>query len=249
MFQNVVIIVPAFNEEARLADVIASVRTHAPGAEVVVIDDGSSDATAARAIEAGATVVPLPFNMGYGVALQTGYKYALERGCDFLVQLDGDGQHDPRQIPQVLKRVTSGEYDICIGSRFLEGEPYRIPALRRAGMILFRRVASWILGQTVTDPTSGFQAMNRRVVGFFCHDHYPVDYPDTDVLVMLYRHGFRIAEAPVVMRAATSRKSLHAGFRPMYYLFKMALVIPLNLLRKEPRFDAPGATRNTDKGR
>lgn len=235
MGKRILVILPAYNEGSRITEVIAAVQTHVPGADVAVIDDGSTDATANRACETGATVLPLPFNLGYGAALQTGYKYALQHGYDALVQIDSDGQHNPADIPDVLRRVTGGEYDICIGSRFLEGEPYPIPALRRAGMVLFRRVASWILGQTVTDPTSGFQAMNRRVITFFSRGHYPVDYPDTDVLVALHHHGFRVAEAPVVMRPATTRKSIHAGLRPLYYLFKMALVIPLNLLRREPQ--------------
>lgn len=226
------ILLPAHNESARIREVIEEIRTSAPGCPIAVVDDGSTDDTAERALDAGAAVVRLECNMGYGCALQTGYKYALGKGYGFLVQLDSDGQHDPEGIPTLLDRVRSDSCDLCIGSRFLEGETYAIPLFRRAGMIVFRRIASVLIGKTITDPTSGFQAMNRRVVAFYARDSYPGDYPDTDVLVLLHRNGFRIAEAPVVMRPAETAKSIHAGLRPLYYLFKMALAIPLNLLRR-----------------
>jgi glycosyltransferase involved in cell wall biosynthesis len=227
------ILLPAFNEAGHIGELVARVRDAAPGLDVVVVDDGSVDGTADAAVRAGATVLPLPFNMGYGVALQTGYKYALAEGYAYLVQLDSDGQHDPTGIEAILGPVRDDRCDVCLGSRFLEGESYAIPPSRRAGMILFRRVASAILGQTITDPTSGFQAMNRKVLAFFAGDAYPTDFPDTDVLVFLHRHGFRILEAPVVMHRDTTGKSIHSGLRPMYYLFKMSLTIPLNMLRKE----------------
>ncbi len=233
MVTGTIILLPAFNEAAHIERVIAGVRGVASGANVVVIDDGSSDGTGERARSAGATVLRMPSNMGYGVALQAGYKYALREGAPFVVQLDADGQHDPAAIPKLLERVVRGDIDLCIGSRFLEGESYTIPPARRAGMILFRRIASALLGATITDPTSGYQAMNRRVIEFYCRDSYPTDYPDVNVLVMLHRHGFRIAELPVEMYAGNGAKSIHAGVRPAYYLFKMGLDIPLNLLRRE----------------
>jgi len=227
------VLLPAYNEVRHIDKVIGGVRKAAGDAAIVVVDDGSADDTQPRALAAGATVLPLPFNMGYGIALQTGYKYALENEFDFLVQLDGDGQHDPAAIPALLDRVRSDRCDLCVGSRFLEGDTYPIPPARRLGMILFRRVASALIGQTITDPTSGYQAMNRSVIEFFSRDSYPVDYPDTDVLVMLHRHGFRIAEAPVIMHPGEGGPSIHSGLRPLYYLFKMALDIPLNLIRRE----------------
>jgi glycosyltransferase involved in cell wall biosynthesis len=233
MPRDTLIVLPAFNEAAHIADVVRAVRTAMPEADIAVVDDGSTDATGVRACESGATVLPLAFNAGYGAALQTGYKFALNRGYDYLVQMDADGQHDPAGIATVLEHVTSGKSDLCIGSRFLEGDTYRIPPLRRAGMILFRRIASWLIGQTITDPTSGFQAMNRRVIEFFARDLYPGDYPDTDILVLLHRNGYRIAERPVIMQPHASGRSMHTGLRPLYYLFKMALDIPLNLIRRK----------------
>jgi len=233
MIPSIFILLPAYNEADHIADIVVLARGACEGARVVVVDDGSDDGTGERALAAGAVVLRLPFNMGYGVALQTGYKYALRQGADILVQLDSDGQHDPAHISAVLSPVRRGDFDLCIGSRFLEGETYAIPPLRRAGMALFRRVASRILGCTITDPTSGYQAMNRRVIAFFTGDGYPTDYPDTDVLVMLHRHGFRIAEVPVAMEPSKGVKTIHGGLRPLYYVFKMSLSIPLNLLRKE----------------
>ncbi|MCP4639646.1 MAG: glycosyltransferase family 2 protein, partial [bacterium] len=156
---DTLILLPAFNEADHIASVIASVKEVAGDVDLVVVDDGSADDTIGEARRAGATVLRLPINMGYGVALQTGYKYAARCGYDYLVQMDADGQHDPTGIATVLERVQSGRCDVCIGSRFLEGDTYRIPWARRAGMILFRRVASMLLGSTITDPTSGFQAM------------------------------------------------------------------------------------------
>lgn len=233
MRDDTLILLPAFNEGKHIAEVIGTVRDAMPEASILVVDDGSSDDTARNALSAGATVVTHPFNMGYGVALQTGYKYALASGVQFLAQMDSDGQHDPAGLARLLERVRSGQCDLCVGSRFLEGNTYAIPTARRLGMVFFRRIASFVLGQTITDPTSGFQAMNRRVIAFFAKDLYPGDYPDTDILVLLHHHGYRIVEIPVVMRPSRAGKSIHSGLKPVYYLFKMALDIPLNLVRRE----------------
>jgi len=231
MRNDTLILLPAFNEESNIGRVIALVHDALPNTTIVVIDDGSRDATVDRALEAGAIVLSLPYNLGYGVALQTGYKYALRAGFQYVVQLDADGQHNPACMPRLLEYVRDGKSDLCIGSRFLEGGTYAIPLARRAGMFVFRRLASLLLGQTITDPTSGFQAMNRRVLELYAHDSYPVDYPDVDVIVMLHRHGVRIAELPVTMFPSAG-KSMHAGLRPLYYLFRMGLDIPLNLIRR-----------------
>ncbi len=232
-FERTLVLLPAFNESATIGSVIERVCSVLPEADCLVINDGSTDDTAAIAARRNATVVSHIFNMGYGVALQTGYKYAVQKGYEFLVQIDADGQHDPSCIPRVLERVVSGTCDLCIGSRFLEGTSYSIPLLRRAGMYIFRRIATRLIGTTITDPTSGFQAMNRRVVEFCTKDIYPTDYPDTDLLVLLHRNHFRIMEVPVRMLPTTSGKSIHSGMKPLYYLFKMTLDIPLNLIRQE----------------
>ena len=210
-----------------------------PQSDILVINDGSLDLTAARASEAGAEVVSHPFNLGYGAALQTGYRYATRKGYDLLVQMDGDGQHDPSCIRQLLEPVRLGTADVAIGSRFLDadgqevsGGHYRVPLARRIGIGLFRSITALIIGQRVTDPTSGFQAMQKAVFGFFTGEAFPADYPDADVIIMLHRAGFRIVEVPVRMFENAERKSMHSGFKPLYYVFKMFLSIFVTLMRR-----------------
>ena len=226
------ILIPAYNEGAGIAKVITGVRQAVLDADILVLNDGSRDDTAAAADAAGATVVSHPFNMGYGVAIQTGYKYALRHGYDFLAQIDADGQHDPAFIPRLLAPVRAGETDFAIGSRFLEVESYRPSFSRRLGILFFRKLVSSLIGRTITDPTSGYQAFNRDVIRFFATDVFPCDYPDADMLVTLNLAGFRIRELPVRMFANAAGKSMHSGLKPLYYVFKMCLSIFVTLLRK-----------------
>ncbi len=233
------LLIPAYNEEARIASVIRGIKERYPIMEIVVIDDGSCDDTRGKALQAGARVISHPYNLGYGVALQTGYKYALEQGCETLVQMDGDGQHDPAYIGKLLKAIEDGGADLAIGSRFLAAEgaqagrlPYRAPLMRRCGMRLFGTIASLLIKQEVTDPTSGYQAMNRRVLEWVSSDRFPWDYPDADVIIMLHRAGFRIQEVPVQMYENLDKKSMHSGWKPLYYVFKMFLSILVTLMRK-----------------
>ena len=233
------VIIPALNEEGRIASVIQGIKTFYPQMEVLVIDDGSKDKTRQKAIESGARVISHPFNMGYGIALQTGYKYALEKEYETLIQMDGDGQHDPSSIGELLNVVLKGEADLVIGSRHLragespsEQETYKIPFFRKIGMGLFSLIASWITRQTITDSTSGYQAMNGRVLEWVSSDKFPCDYPDADVIIMLHRAGYRIKEVPVRMHQSQDKKSMHSGWKPIYYVFKMFLSIFVALLRK-----------------
>lgn len=233
---KILVLIPAYNESRCLGKVITAVRNVAPDCHILVVNDGSRDDTAVVAGRAGATVISHPFNMGYGVAIQTGYKYAIARGYDHVVQMDGDGQHDPAWIPGLLLPVVGGETDFVIGSRFLEPGSYRPPLVRRMGMAFFRSLVSRLIGCTITDSTSGYQAFNRRVTRFFTGDSFPCDYPDADMLITLHRHGFRIAEVPVRMQSNEAGTSMHGGLKPLYYLFKMLLSIAVTLLRKkEPR--------------
>ncbi len=228
---DTLVIIPAFNEAPRIAAVVAGVRAIVPGADIVVVDDGSSDETASAAAGAGATVLRHPFNLGYGVTIQTGYKYALSHDYQWLVQIDGDGQHDPAGIPSLLAPLRAGEADFVLGSRFLGGASYRPSWPRRLGMAFFRRIVALVIRQPVTDSTSGFQAFNREVVRFFSGDLFPCDYPDADVLISLHLAGFRIREVPVRMRVSPAGKSMHGGLKPFYYVFKMLLSIAVTLLR------------------
>jgi hypothetical protein len=237
--QRTLVIIPAFNEELRIGKVLSGIQELYSDVDILVIDDGSKDATSKAAETYGAVCVTHPFNMGYGVALQTGYKYALRHDYDFLVQMDGDGQHDPSFITNLLVPVKNGQADVVIGSRFLASGPhgmdtdrYRAPFARRVGMKIFGSIASLFIGQWVSDPTSGYQAMSNKVFQSLAGDKFPVDYPDADVIIMLHRAGYRIREVPVRMFPSPDNKSMHSGFKPLYYIFKMLLSIFVTLLRK-----------------
>ncbi len=239
MDSRTLVLIPAYNEGKRIAQVIEGIKRVLPGIEVLVIDDGSRDDTRHGAKSTGANVLSHPFNLGYGAALQTGYKYALWKGYDEIVQIDGDGQHDPSFIPDLLGVIRKGEADIAIGSRFLDSQMgisdiplYRASFVRRLGMKFFGMVASWLIHQMVTDPTSGYQAMNRKVIEWVSSDKFPYDYPDADVIIMLHRAGFRIKEIPVRMFQNEEKKSMHSGLKPIYYVFKMVLSIGLTLIRE-----------------
>ncbi len=225
------VIIPAYNEAGRIGRTVAGIRA-ATDAEIIVVNDGSRDSTTAEAAAAGAVVLPLPFNLGYGAALQTGFKYALRSGYEFVVQMDADGQHDPAYIRTLVEEVRSDRVDVAIGSRFLGEGDYRPTTLKKIGMVFFRSLASLLTGQKITDPTSGFQALNRKALEFYASEAFPVDFPDADVLVMLHRKGLRFREVPVRMHESTKKKTMHSGMVPLYYLFKMILSILVTLMRK-----------------
>lgn len=230
--KKVVIIIPAYNEAGRISSTIAGIRK-ITDADILVISDGSTDSTAEDAGKTGSLVIELPFNLGYGTALQTGYRYALKQGYGFAIQMDADGQHDPAFIPVLLKEVQTGRADVAIGSRFLGEGVYRLSRTRKAGVLFFRSLASLLTRQTVTDPTSGFQALNRKAMEFCASEAYPTDFPDADVLVMLHKRGIRFTEVPVRMHQNTKKKTMHSGLVPVYYLFKMMLSILVTLLRND----------------
>ena len=234
--ERLVVIIPAFNEEANVARVIAAVHDTLPGADVVVINDGSRDRTARVAAAAGARVVTHPYNMGYGAALQTGYKYARENGHSLLAQIDADGQHDPVFIKEMLALIRGGEADIVIGSRFLIDNGYRAPFVKRMGMRIFGTLACWATHQHISDPTSGYQAMNRRAFRYCAEDVYPSDFADADVLIMLHRAGFRVREVAVKMYPSVNKKSrylnMYSFLTPIYYIFKMSLAMLVSVLRE-----------------
>jgi glycosyltransferase involved in cell wall biosynthesis len=163
-------IVPALNEEQTLGRVIEEIRAFDPGFDIVVVDDGSTDRTAGVATDLGAHVLRLPFNLGIGGAVQTGYRFAFERGYDIAVQIDGDGQHDPSQLPAILAPVVAGEADLCVGSRFASGSGYQSSFARRLGIRLFALIVSAVVRQKVTDTTSGFRAVNSKGIALFAAD-------------------------------------------------------------------------------
>ena len=226
-------IVPARNEEGAVGLVVEELRVFDPELDVLVIDDGSEDATAANAAAAGAAVVRLPFNLGIGGAVQTGFKYALEQGYDTVIRLDGDGQHDPQEIPQLLAPLARGEADVVVGSRFANGNDgdYRPAFARRAGIRWFARLVSLLTRQKLTDTTSGFQAVNARAIRLFAAD-YPHDYPEVEAAVMVVRHKLRIMEVPVRMRGRETGESSITAFRSFYYAIKVTLALLVGIFRR-----------------
>lgn len=224
-------IVPARNEEDAVAGVVSELRAYDPDLDVVVIDDGSTDATAECAVAAGAAVLRLPYNLGIGGAMQTGFKYALAYGYETVIRLDGDGQHDPRQIPELLGPLLRGDADVVVGSRFSGAGDYRPPLARRAGIRWFAGLVSLLTGQQLTDTTSGFQAVNARAIRLFAAD-YPHDYPEVEAAVMLVRHRLRIAEVPVQMRGRETGSSSITALRSLYYAVKVTLALFVGVFRR-----------------
>lgn len=229
------IIIPAYNEAVRIGQIVEKVKTQQLEADILVIDDGSSDNTAEIAMKYGAEAVSLPFNLGYGAALEAGYKYTYEKGYEYLVQMDADGQHEPKCISDLLKPLKEDKADLIIGSRYLKDCGYKTTFARKIGTAIFSKIATFLSKKKITDPTSGFQAMNRKVLDFFVNGFYPSDYPDADVLILLNKSGFRILEIPVIMYSnEKNKKSIHSGiFKPFYYNFKMFLSILMIYLRKK----------------
>lgn len=209
-------IVPAYNEEATVGAVVAELRARAPFLDVLVVDDGSTDATAERAIAAGALLISHDSNRGIGATVRTGMEYALREGYRTAVQVDGDGQHDPSQVYAVLAPIVAGKADVVVGSRFLGAEGYSPPRLRRAGMSVLAGAVRSATGLTVTDTTSGFRAMNRRALAFLV-SNYSEDYAETEALVLMNRAGLTFTEVPVTMRkraagASSIRRTRCLGF-------------------------------------
>jgi glycosyltransferase involved in cell wall biosynthesis len=224
-------IVPAYNEALNIGRVVDELRLFDPGLDVVVISDGSADRTAEVAAAHGAHVIKLPFNLGIGGAVQTGFRYAWENGYDLAVRCDGDGQHDPGELPKVLAPVVAGEADICVGSRFTGAEGYRSSMTRRIGIRMLALVVSAIAHQRVTDTTSGFQALNRRALGLFAGD-YPHDYPEVEGMVMTIRHRLRLCEVPVSMREREHGRSSITALRSIYYMVKVFTALFVGLFRR-----------------
>jgi glycosyltransferase involved in cell wall biosynthesis len=239
-------IVPAYNEAVCVGDVIRSLRRHASQYDVLVVDDGSTDATAKIAEDAGAHVVRLPFNLGIGGAVQSGFQYALENDYDYVVQVDGDGQHDAREIGRLEQAMREGDVDMVCGSRFLtEDRTYPAPISRRTGIHLFAYLLSRIVGQRVSDPTSGFRLYNRRGIAVFARD-YPHDYPEVEAVLMVHWHRLRMCEVPVRMYTRNGGvSSINGSGKSAYYMIKVLLAIFVGLARSkqtiEPGDDAPVA--------
>jgi glycosyltransferase involved in cell wall biosynthesis len=228
------VIVPALNEEGAIAEVVRQIRQHVPGVPVLVIDDCSEDGTIEAARAAGADVLPLAHHLGLGGCVQAGYKLAFELGFEYVIRVDGDGQHDARDIPAILERLKSTGCEMVIGSRFVENSGASTGMARGLGIRFFRMVLRPILGKPVHDPTSGFVGVNRRALAVFSRS-FPLEYPEIEALVVLQRRRFRFEEVPVTMRPRMAGRSSITGPKSLYYIVHVLLGVFVNILKYDGR--------------
>ena len=235
--ERMVAVVPAYNEEGAIGRLLDEIRDFDVELDVVVLDDCSTDDTAAVAEAHGATVLRLPFNVGIGGAVQTGFRYALEQGYARAVRLDGDGQHDPSELPKLLAPIERGEADLVIGSRFVDANgSYRPPFARRLGIRVFARLVSLLGGQKVTDTTSGFLALDRAGIELFARE-YPHDYPEVEATLVALRSGLRLQQVQVDMRERETGTSSITFVRSLYYIVKVMLALLVASVRRYPRLE------------
>jgi glycosyltransferase involved in cell wall biosynthesis len=228
-------VVPAYNEVETIAGVIQSIRMHAPAFDVLVVDDGSTDRTGDVARALGVPVLRHPFNLGIGGAVQSGFAFALERGYDYMVQVDGDGQHCANEIPTLAAAMQEEPtVDVVCGSRFLTSDhKYPAPISRRTGIHLFAFLLSLIVGQRVSDPTGGFRLYNRRGIRLFAGD-YPHDYPEVEAVLMVHFNRLRMREVPVrMLQRGGGVSSIRSG-KSIYYMIKVLLAVFIGLARARP---------------
>jgi hypothetical protein len=223
-------IVPVFNEGASVRKVVTRLRRALPDFEVLVVDDGSTDDTV-RQVPPEVPVVSLPFNLGIGGAMQTGYRFAALHGYEIAVQVDGDGQHRPSEVRRLVDTLLEGSADLVVGSRFMEENGYRQSSVRKFGAMMLRALIRTLCGQYMTDCTSGFRAANRRVIRAFAH-WYPEDYPEPEVVLLLKRAGYRVAEIPVRMRHRRTGRSSISLMRGVFYMVKVSVCLLLDMVRE-----------------
>jgi glycosyltransferase involved in cell wall biosynthesis len=225
---RILVVIPTYNEAPNIAAVLAAVRLVC-AADIAVIDDGSDDDTGTAARRAGAIVLRHPCNLGIGAAVQTGFLYALDRGYDVVVRVDGDCQHDPAFIPALLEQLASDHTDIVVGSRFLAREGFQSTFVRRTGIVILG-ILSALVGARVTDPTSGYWALNRRALQVLAK-FQPDDYPETQSLLVATRAGCRIRELPVIMQARGGGRSSIGALQSGFYMVKVILAVLIERLR------------------
>lgn len=231
---RVLAIVPAYNEEVTIQSVIQEIIAKVPGIFVCVVNDGSNDKTAEKAKNSGAVVISHPFNMGIGAAVQTGFIYAIRNNFDIAVQVDADGQHDPSFITKMVSDLQQMNADIVSGSRFINEGGYKSSFLRRIGIVIFEIINRLVVGQKITDSTSGFRAFNKQAIAFLA-DKYPEDYPEPEVLIILRKNGYKINEIPVEMRSRQGGQSSIKGYKSLHYMVKVILAILMQSIKVEEK--------------
>ncbi|OPJ59225.1 glycosyltransferase family 2 protein [Clostridium oryzae] len=223
---KVMVVIPAYNEEKNIYKVVNEVKSNNSEVDVVVINDGSSDCTGAEAQRAGAFVINLPQNLGIGGAVQTGYIYASRRGYDAVIQVDGDGQHDPKYLPRLISSIEKDEADIVIGSRFAKKTGYEASKMRRLGISFFSKLVSFVCRRDFFDTTSGYRAASKKVIEMFAR-YYPKDYPEVETIVYASKRKIRIKEIPVNMKKRQGGKSSITPLKSIYYMIKVTCAILL----------------------
>ena len=233
--EKIVIIIPAYNEERSIVHVVERIRTLHPDLKILVINDGSRDRTAMEAEKAGAHVLSLPYNLGIGGAMQTGFKVAAQEDFDVAVQIDGDAQHDPSFLKDIMNPVISGQLDMCVGSRFLsEKSEFRSTFFRRIGIQFFSKLLRVLTQTKLTDPTSGFRAINKKLIRIFAGS-YPLDFPEPEAIKIAKRHGAKIGEVPVNMQKRLGGKSSIRYFSTLYYMIKVTFAILIDTLKRKKK--------------
>jgi glycosyltransferase involved in cell wall biosynthesis len=232
--RDLVVIIPAFNEEDAIANVIHGIWAAMPGVPVLVLDDCSTDGTLSVARATGAEVVTLPHHLGLGGLVQTGYKLAFSLGYEYVIRVDGDGQHDPQDIPKMYEQLRSSGAEMVIGCRTNSENGWKTGLVRRVGIQFFRAVLRPILGRPVNDPTSGFVGVNRAALQVFAGS-FPLEYPEIEALVVLQRRRFRFEEVPVRMHPRRTGRSSITAFKSLYYIAHVLLGVFVNILKYEGR--------------
>jgi glycosyltransferase involved in cell wall biosynthesis len=232
--RQLLILIPAFNEVGAIAGIVSEVRDLLPDVPILVVDDASTDGTHQSAESAGANVLRLPYHLGLGGGVQAGYKLAYELGYEYVIRVDGDGQHDPKYIPDLLKALRDSGCHMVIGSRFRNGNGAHTSIVRAMGIWFFRLVLRPILGRPVSDPTSGFVGVNRQALQVFTGS-FPLEYPEIEALVVLQRRRFQFQEVPVRMRPRKTGRSTITAVKSLYYIFHVLLGVFVNVLKFERR--------------
>jgi glycosyltransferase involved in cell wall biosynthesis len=242
--QHLLVLIPAYNERAAIRQVVSSVRASVPDADVLVVDDGSCDNTLHEAQAAGALVIRHPFNLGIGATVQTGLKFAQQEDYNMVIRVDGDGQHDPVDVPMLISSLQAGQVDVAVGSRFLNNTgSMGIPFMRRLGIFTFALLVSVLTGHRVTDTTSGFFALNRRAIAALA-TYMPQDYPEVESRIVLHKAGLKTLELPTHMRGRFTGVSSIDCWRSIYYAFKVSVSVLIGAVKDVPRSSADPTSFN-----
>jgi len=232
--ERTLLLIPALNEQEAIAQVVGEALTLLPDIDILVVDDCSADATIERARQAGARVLRLPCHLGLGGCVQAGYALAFDLGYNTVVRIDGDGQHDPRDIPRLLARLQETGSEMVIGVRDKDNPGFQTGLIRKLGIVFFKFILRPILGRPVSDPTSGFVAVNRRALEVFSRT-FPLEYPEIETLVVLQRRRFRFEEVPCKMRPRQAGRSSITALKSIYYVIHVLLGVFVNVLRFDGR--------------